>query len=255
MIAFLLPWRLVERNVIFYKRNPVVLLSAALEPFIFLFGLGVGLGKIVGDVTWAGEVLTYPEFVAPALVASSAMNGALFEMSYNFYFKLKESGTFEAILFTPLRLSHIYDGELVWAMLRGGIYSIVFVVALWVFGLLASPWAVLIPLVALLVGLAFAGLASWATTYVRHWQDFDLFFLVTQPLFLLSTTFFALDVYPEWCRPIVQATPLYHGVDLTRDLARGTVDVSAFGHLGYLVAMVAITRVLAVRRLAVLLQN
>jgi lipooligosaccharide transport system permease protein len=255
MTALLAPWLLVERNMVNYRNVPFVLLSAAFEPFIFLFGLGLGLGEIVGDVQWHGETLTYAQFVAPALVASSAMNGALFEMSYNFYFKLKESGTYDAILTTPLNLTNIIDGELLWAMIRGGLYSVVFVVALWVFGLLASPWAAAIPLVALLVGLAFAGLASYATTFVRTWQDFDLFFLVTQPLFLLSTTFFALDVYPEWCRPIVQATPLYHGVDLIRDLARGTLDISALGHLVYLVAMVVVFRVLAMRRLTVMLQN
>jgi len=251
----LAPWLMVERNLVWFRRSPLILLSGALEPFIFLFGLGVGLGAIVGDVEWNGEILTYPEFVAPALVATSAMTGAQFEMSFNFYFKLNESGTFKAILYSPMRLTNIYDGELMWAMLRGGLYSIAFVLAMWAFGLLASAWAILIPFAALLVGLSFAGLASWATTHVRHWQDFDLFFLVTQPLFLLSTTFFSLDVYPEWCRPIVQATPLYQGVDLIRDLARGTVDLSAVGHVAYLVVMLVVTRRLTTRRLEVLLKN
>lgn len=255
MTAIFAPWRVFERNVVHYKRQPLILLSALFEPFIFLFGLGVGLGQIVGDVEWQGELLSYPEFVAPALIATSAMNGALFEMSFNFYFKLKEAGTYDAMLATPLRLNDIVDGELTWAMMRGGIYSVVFVIALAAFGLLASWWAVLIPLVALLVGLTFASLASLATTWVRSWQDFDLFFLVTQPLFVLSTTFFALDVYPAWAQPIVQVTPLYHGVDLIRDLARGTVDISAIGHLAYLLATVVIMRSLAARRLKTLLNS
>lgn len=242
-----------ERNVVHYKRQPLILLSAVFEPFIFLFGLGVGLGQIVGDVEWHGELLSYPEFVAPALIATSAMNGALFEMSFNFYFKLKEAGTYDAMLATPLKLTDIVDGELTWAMMRGGIYSVVFVLALAVFGLLSSWWAILIPVVALLVGLAFASLASLATTWVRNWQDFDLFFLATQPLFVLSTTFFALDVYPSWAQPIVQATPLYHGIDLIRDLARGTVDISAIGHLVYLTATVVLMRSLAAKRLKTLL--
>ena len=255
MIPLLASRSVLERNVVHYKRTPWILVSALFEPFIFLFGLGVGLGQIVGEVEWQGEVLSYPEFVAPALVATSAMNGALFEMSFNFYFKLKEAGTYEAMLVTPLRLTNIVDGELAWAMMRGGIYSIVFVAALAIFGLLASWWAVLIPVVALLVGLTFASLASLATTWARSWQDFDLLFLVTQPLFVLSTTFFALDVYPAWLRPVVQATPLYHGVDLIRDLARGTVDVTALGHLAYLVITLVVMRRLAMRRLVGLLHS
>ncbi|MEM9651873.1 MAG: ABC transporter permease [Actinomycetota bacterium] len=245
----LLPLRVTERNVVAYRRMPMVFLSAMFEPVIFLFGLGVGLGTLVGDVEWAGDTITYAQFVAPGLVATSAMNGAVFEMSFNFYFKLKEAGTFDAMLATPLSIRHVVDGEIAWATLRGLLYSIVFCFVMLAFGLIASWWALFIPLVALLIGLAFAALGSFGTTFVRNWQDFDLLFLVTQPLFLLSTTFFALEVYPDWARPIVQATPLYHGVDLIRDLARGTVDVSALGHVAYLVILTVVARRLTTRRL------
>lgn len=247
--AVLFPWRVAERNIVSYRRIPMVFFSAMFEPIIFLFGLGVGLGKLVGEVEWGGEAITYAQFVAPGLVAVSAMNGAIFEMSFNFYFKLKEAGTFEAMLVTPLSIRHIVDGEMAWAMLRGGLYSVTFVLVMLVFDLLASWWAVLIPFAALLIGLAFAALGALGTTYARNWQDFDLLFLVTQPLFLLSTTFFLLDVYPTWARPIVQATPLYHGVELVRDLARGTVDVTAFGHILYLVVMTVVARRLMTARL------
>lgn len=247
--AVLFPLRVAERNVVAYRRIPMVFLSAMFEPVIFLFGLGVGLGKLVGDVEWAGETITYAQFVAPGLVATSAMNGAIFEMSFNFYFKLKEAGTFESMMVTPLSIRHIVDGEMTWAMVRGGLYSVVFCLVMLAFGLLASWWAVLIPFVALLIGLAFAALGSLGTTFVRNWQDFDLLFLITQPLFLLSTTFFAIDVYPDWARPIVQATPLYHGVELIRDLARGTVDTSAFGHVLYLVVLAVVARRLTTARL------
>jgi lipooligosaccharide transport system permease protein len=248
--AVLLPLRVVERNVVAYRRIPIVLLSAMFEPFIFLFGLGIGLGKLIDEVQWGGETLTYAEFVAPALIATSAMNGAIFEMSFNFYFKLKEAGTFDAMLVTPLSIRHIVDGEMGWAMIRGGLYSVVFCLVMLAFGLLASWWALLIPFAALLIGLTFAALGSLGTTFVRNWQDFDLLFLITQPLFLLSTTFFTLDVYPTWARPIVQATPLYHGVELMRDLARGTVDVSDIGHVLYLVVVAVIARRLMTARLA-----
>lgn len=246
----LLPMRVAERNVVAYRRMPLVFLSAMFEPVIFLFGLGVGLGKLIDEVQWGGETLTYAQFVAPALVATSAMNGALFEMSFNFYFKLKEAGTFDAMLVTPLSIRQIVDGEMAWAVMRGGLYSITFCFVMVWFDLLASWWAVLIPLVALLIGMTFAALGSLGTTYVRSWQDFDLMFLFTQPLFLLSTTFFALDVYPTWARPIVQATPLYHGVELMRNLARGTIGLSDIWHVVYLLALAAIARKLMTDRLA-----
>lgn len=245
----LFPLRVAERNVVAYRRMPMVFLSAMFEPVIFLFGLGVGLGKLVGDVEWAGQTITYAQFVAPGLVATSAMNGAVFEMSFNFYFKLKEAGTFESMLATPLSIKHVVDGEMAWATVRGGLYAAVFCLVMVGYGLVESWWAVCIPLVAVLVGLAFAALGSFGTTYVRSWQDFDLLFLITQPLFLFSTTFFALEVYPEWARPLVQATPLYHGVDLMRDLARGTVDLSALGHVLYLVVLIVVARRLTNARL------
>ena len=251
--AVLLPLRIVERNLVSYRRTWIILVSAMFEPMFFLFGLGVGLGKLVGAVEWQGDVITYAQFVAPGLVASSAMNGAIFDMTFNFYFKLKESRTYDAILASPLSISHVLDGEMAWAMIRGGIYSITFLGVMFAFGLLASWWALLIPFAALLVGLMFAALGSYGTTYARNWQDFDILFLITQPLFLLSTTFFALDVYPTWLRPVVQATPLYHGVDLIRDLARGTVDSSAFGHVAYMVIATVIARHFVTKRMGKLL--
>jgi lipooligosaccharide transport system permease protein len=245
----MLPMRVVERNIVSYRRLWLILFSAMFEPMIFLFGLGVGLGQLVGDVEWNGQVITYAQFVAPGLLASSAMNGAIFDMTFNFYFKLKESRTFDAMLATPLSIGHVMDGEMAWAMMRGGLYSVTFLVVMWVFGLLASWWALLIPFAALLIGLAFAAMGAYGTTYARNWQDFDILFLITQPLFLLSTTFFTLDVYPSWAQPVVQATPLYHGVDLIRDLARGSVALSDMGHVAYLVAATLIARNLVERRM------
>ncbi len=251
--AVLLPLRVVERNIVSYRRTWVILVSAMFEPIFFLYGLGVGLGRLVGDLDWQGDMITYAQFVAPGLIATSAMNGAIFDMTFNFYFKLKENRTFEAMLASPLSIAHVLDGEMAWAMIRGGFYSVTFMGVMYAFGLIASWWALLIPLAALLVGLMFAALGSFGTTFARNWQDFDILFLITQPLFLLSTTFFALEVYPTWLRPVVQATPLYHGVDLIRDLARGTVDSSAFGHVAYMVIATVIARRLVNKRLGKLL--
>lgn len=247
-LSSLTPFRVVERNVMGYRRSWIVLVSGLFESIFYLFGLGVGLGGLVGDVPWQGESLTYAAFVAPGLVASSAMNGAVFDTTFNFFYKLTEARTFDGMLATPLTMRDILTGEILWAMTRGGIYSAVFLAVMFAYGLVASAWALLILPASLLVAACFAGLGSFCTTFVSSWQDFDLVLLVTQPLFLLSTTFFALDVYPSWAQPLVQATPLYHGVDLIRDLARGTVGTSDLGHVAYLLIVMAVSGWAATKR-------
>jgi lipooligosaccharide transport system permease protein len=245
------PWlRLVERNVFVYRRTWIVLLSGFFEPLFYLVGIGFGLGRLVGDVTGPGGVtIPYQLFVAPALLASSSMNGAITEATFNFYFKLNYNKTFESILSTPVSPADITIGELVWALIRGGLYAIGFLGVMIVLGLAVSPWVVLAVPAALLVGFAFGAAGMAATSFMRTWQDFDLIQLVILPLFLLSGTFFPLEVYPEPLRIVVQLTPLYHGVDLIRSLAVGAIGPHILVHVGYLVAMGAIGMLIVSRRL------
>jgi lipooligosaccharide transport system permease protein len=230
--------RLVERNVLLYRRTWMVIFSGFFEPLFYLAGIGFGLGALVGHVPGPGGAeIPYQLFVAPALLASSAMNGAITEGTYNFYFKLTHDRTFEAILATPLSPRDVAVGELAWALIRGGLYAVGFVVVMALFGLVTSPWIVLAIPVALLVGFAFGAVAMAATSFMRSWQDFDLIQLVVLPLFLFSGTFFPVDAYPEVLRTVVQVSPLYQGVELLRALAVGAVHPGLLVHVAYLAAM------------------
>jgi lipooligosaccharide transport system permease protein len=245
---------LVERNLYVYRRTWIVILSGFFEPLFYLGSIGFGLGALVGGVTGpGGQQISYQLFVAPALLASAAMNGAVAEGTFNFFFKLNYNKTFDAILSTPLSPGDIAVGELVWALIRGGVYAVAFILVMLLLGLVASPLIVLALPAVLLIGFAFGGVAMAATSFMRTWQDFDLVQLVILPLFLFSGTFYPLDAYPEGLRVLVQLTPLYQGVDLLRALVVGHVDASLLVHVVYLATMGLIGLAIVARRLDKLL--
>jgi lipooligosaccharide transport system permease protein len=188
-------------------------------------------------------------FVAPALLGASAMNGAITESTFNFFFKLNYDKTFASILTTPMSPADVSLGELAWALIRGGLYTIGFLGVMVVFGLARSPLILLTLPGALLIGFAFAAVGMAATSFMRTWQDFDLIQLVILPMFLFSGTFFPLDSLPDAARLIVQLTPLYHGVDLLRTLSVGVVGPDTLVHVVYLTAMGLIGLAIVSRRL------
>jgi lipooligosaccharide transport system permease protein len=254
------PWllgrasRVVERNVLVYRRKPLVFLSALVEPILYLFALGVGVGALVGDVTGpGGQPVSYGAFVAPALLAASAMNGAVYESTFNLYSKLKFEHLYDAMLATPLTSRDIAVGETSWALLRGSLYSVAFLAVAALAGLVSSWWSLLAIPAATLIGFAFAGIAMTATTFMTSWQDFDLVQLVLMPLFLFSATFFPLEVYPGSLQVIVVMSPLYHGVELVRGLMLGSVGPGLLVHVAVLAALGAIGVRFAGRRLDTLL--
>jgi lipooligosaccharide transport system permease protein len=230
--------RLVERNLFVYKHSWLVLLSGFFEPLFYLLSIGFGLGALVGSIPGpGGEPIPYQLFVAPALLASSAMNGAIMESTFNFFFKLNYNKTFTSILSTPLSPGDVALGELTWALIRGGMYAIGFMAVMVVLGLVVSPWVVLAVPAALLVGFAFGAVGMAATSFMKTWQDFDLIQLVILPLFLFSATFYPIETYPEALRVFVQLTPLYQGVDLIRSLTVGAISPILLFHVAYLLVM------------------
>jgi lipooligosaccharide transport system permease protein len=246
--------RLVERNLYVYRHGWLVLLSGFFEPLFYLLGVGFGIGTLVGTVMGpGGEEIPYQLFVAPALLASAAMNGAINESTFNFFFKLNYDKTFVAILATPLSSGDIAVGELIWALIRGGLYAIGFLAVMLVLGLVVSPWIVLAFPAALLVGFAFGAVGMAATSFMKTWQDFDLIQLVVLPLFLFSATFYPIETYPEPIRIIVQLTPLYQGVDLIRSLTVGAISPVLLVHVAYLLVMGSIGLFVVARRLDKLL--
>ena len=245
---------LVERNARVYRREWLVLVSGFLEPVFYLFSIGVGVSKLVGDVALpGGEVVTYTAFVAPAMLAASAMNGAVIDATFGLFFKLKYNKLYDAVLATPVTPVDVAIGEITWALMRGSLYSISFIVVMLVVGLISSWWAVFALPVVVLTGFAFAAIGTACTTYMRSWQDFSYITLVQLPIFLFSATFYPLSVYPESLQWVVRCSPLYHSATLLRELTTGTVGPGSFVHVAVLVGLGLVGMFVTGRRLEKLL--
>jgi lipooligosaccharide transport system permease protein len=245
---------LLERNLMVYRRAWLIIVSGFAEPVFYLYAIGVGMGGLVGDVALpGGQAVGYAAFLAPALMGSAAMNGAVIESTMNIFFKLRYVKTYDAMLATPVEPADIAVGEISWSQLRGFLYAAGFLVVMAAMGLLHSPWALLALPAAVLIGFAFASVGMVAASFMRSWQDFDLIQLVTLPLFLFSATFFPLEVYPRAVQPFVQLSPLYHGVALLRSLTLGDIHLALLGHVAFLLAMTAVGTYFAARRFTKLL--
>ena len=245
--------RLVERNVLVYRRGWVYFVSGFFEPFFYLLSIGVGLSKLVGAIHVGRVLVPYTAYVAPGLLASSAMNGATIDSTFNVFFKLKIAKTYDAVLSTPLGPGDVALGELTWSLLRATVYSAAFLVVMAGLGYVLSPWAVLCLPAATLLSFTFAAVGMAGTTYMRSWQDFDKVSLALIPLFLFSATFYPLSVYPAWLQVVVRCTPLYQGVALLRGLDTGILSWSLVAHAAYLAVAGVIGLVVATRRMAALL--
>lgn len=224
---------LFERNLMVYRRSWLTILSGFFEPIFYLFSLGLGLGHFVGSV---GGV-SYAAYIAPALLASSAMNGAVYDGLTNVFWKLRYGKVYDAMLATPMGPTDVALGEMSWALFRGLLYSTGFVITAAALGLVHSWWGLLALPAAMVVGFGFAGVAVGASTFVRSWQDFDTVQLVQLPMFLFSATFYPLSVYPEAIQWAVRLSPLYHAIVLIRSLTLGTVGFANLVGAGYLVAL------------------
>jgi lipooligosaccharide transport system permease protein len=241
--------RLVERNLLVYRHTWVILLTGFFEPVFYLFSIGVGIGKLAGTV----EGVPYRTFVAPALMASSAMNGAVFESTMNIFHKLKHAKIYDAVLATPIDVDDVAVGEITWCLMRGSLYGLGFLVVMAAMGLIESPWGILALPAGVLIGFAFAATGMAATTYVRTWSDLEIVQAILVPMFLFSATFFPLSTYARPMQLVVQCTPLYHGVALIRSLTTGDVSFGLLWHVAYLATMGAIGLTVTSRRLARLL--
>jgi lipooligosaccharide transport system permease protein len=245
---------IIERSFRVYRRSWLVIFSGFFEPLFYLFALGTGMHQLVGKVVGpGGQVISYTQYIAPALLAASAMNGAIFDATTNVFFKLKYAKLYDAMLATSLGPLDVAIGEISWALIRGGLYSVGFLVVMVAMGLTASAWAVLLLPAALLIAFGFAAVGMAVTSYMKTIQQLDLVQTATLPLFLFSGTFYSLSVYPAWLRIVVECLPLQHGIALLRALNAGAIDWSLAGHAAYFVGMAAVGLIVTARRLDVLL--
>lgn len=241
---------LIERNVYLYKTGWMVIFSGFFEPLFYLLSIGLGIGGIVGDVPGPGGTpIPYAVFVAPALLATASMNGAIAESTFNVFFKLNYQKTYDAVLATPLGPGDVALGEIGWAVIRATLYAVGFVVVIVALGLARSPAVLLAIPAATLLAFAFAAVGMAATTFMRSWQDFDLIQLVVLPLFLFSGTFYPISAYPDAFRIAVELSPLWQGVDLIRALTTGALDPAVLWHVAYLGAIGLAGLVVVSRRL------
>lgn len=247
------PQRLLERQWMVNRAGGwMILLTGFFEPLFYLLSIRVGFGALVGDVEIGDRLIPYTDFVAPALMAASAMNGALFESTMNVFFKLKHAKTYDAALATPLTSGDVALGEISYATLRGALYSAAFLITMWSLGMTSSSWAIGMLPVAVLVSFAFSSVGMAATTYMRSWADFEYVPSFMLPMFLFSATFYPLSSYGDW-QWVVQISPLYHGVTVMRSLNLGEWSPTFVGHLGVLVAMSVTGLTVAARRIEHLL--
>ncbi|HLQ76058.1 MAG TPA: ABC transporter permease, partial [Terriglobia bacterium] len=149
--------RMVQRNLIVYRHTWMIIFTGFFEPLFYLIGIGLGIGGMIGSVNG----IRYSAFVAPGLLASSCINGAITDGFFNIFFKLNFQKTYDGILATPMRVPDIALGEMLWAQIRGSIYAALFIVVLLAMGfatgspMILSRWAVLALPAAMLCCMAF----------------------------------------------------------------------------------------------------
>ena len=245
----------IERNIATLRSSYwVVMATGFLEPVLYLFSIGVGVGALVGDLTLPdGQVVRYAAFVAPAMLASSAMTGALSETTFNFFGKMKFMKLYDGMLATPLRPMEIALGELAWAMIRGSVYSAAFLVLMVLMGLTTAGPAVVAFFAAVLVGFAFGAAGMALSTFMRSWQDFDLVVSAQFALFLFSGTFVPAERYPAVLRWVVEFTPLYRSVDLIRSVTTASWGWLPVLDVLYLLVLFGAGLAVAGRRMTALL--
>jgi lipooligosaccharide transport system permease protein len=241
---------IVERNLRVYRHTWALLLAEILEPVLYLGSIGLGIGVLVGHLTGLGSSsVSYAAFVAPALLATAAMNGALNETAFLMYNRLAVQRVYEPILATPMTVGEVAAGEIAWAVLRSVAITIGFLVIVVALGLIGSWWVVLGLVGAAVIGYCFAGLGLLVATAVRGFPDFQYVQLVMLPMFLFATTFYPLGVYPRPVQLVVECLPLYQAIELLRRPALGQVDAHLLLSGGYLVLLGTIALLWGVRRL------
>ena len=231
---------LIERGLYAAKSsNWLVILSGFVEPVLYLMAFGFGIGQLIGDMQDGnGNPVSYAAYIAPALLATSAMNGAIYDATWNVFFKMHFGKIYQVMLSSSLGPLDVALGEIAWALLRGLTYSLGFMAIVVPLGLVTNWWGILAIPAATLIAFAFASLGMAVTSYMKNFQQMNWINFFLLPMFLFSGTFFPVSVYPEWIQLIVKALPLWQGVDLVRSLMLGVLDIGVLWHVLYFVVLI-----------------
>ena len=215
--------------------------SSVLFPILYLTSLGIGVGHLVAHHHGLVQGQTFLHFIAPSLLATTTMQLGEGESLWPVLASVKWVRTYHAAASTPLEPDDILYGKLAWVATRAFVTSVIYTIIVACFGALESWWALTLPFIGTLVAVAFsAPLVAFAARSESDATFTALYRFAFVPMFLFSATFFPLNAYPGYLRPVVQLIPLYHGVALARSAAFGYGSLSAeFAHIFVLVAMAA----------------
>jgi lipooligosaccharide transport system permease protein len=244
----------LERGYFALKSSTwMVVASGFVEPLIYLVAFGYGIGQFIkGTTDGNGNPITYAQFIAPALLATSAMNGAIYDSTWNVFFKMHFGKIYNGMLSTSMGTLDVALGEISWALLRGLAYAIGFMAIVTPMGLVPSWWGLLAIPASVLVAFGFAAVGMGVTSYLKHRQQMQYIQLVMLPMFLFSGTFFPLTIYPEPIQWFIQALPLWQAIELIRGLTLGIMNIAMLSHVLYFVAMVIGGLYFTTRRLTAL---
>jgi lipooligosaccharide transport system permease protein len=233
--------KLIERGFLAFKSsNWMIVLSGFVEPVFYLVAFGFGIGQLIGNLEDGhGNPVTYAAFIAPALLATSAMNGAIYDSTWNVFFKMHFGKIYQVMLSSSMGPMDVALGEIAWALMRGLAYSLGFMAVVTPLGLLTNAWALLAIPAATLIAFGFASIGMAITSYLKSFQQMNWVTFFLLPMFLFSGTFFPVSVYPQWIQSIVQALPLWQGVELVRSLMLGIIHPGLLGHVLYFLVMIA----------------
>ncbi|PKM80622.1 MAG: ABC transporter permease [Firmicutes bacterium HGW-Firmicutes-14] len=238
-ISWPLVGRVFYRNFkVFMKTWKANIMFNFVEPVLYLWAMGFGLGVYVSKING----LSYIEFLAPGLIASSAMFSTCYEMTYDSFTRMNYHKTFHAMAATPVSMDDVLMGEIIYGTFKGMLYGTVFFMITFLFGLVKSPLALFVPVPLFLLTLCFSILCLIWVSIAPNYDFFGYFFtLFVSPMFLLSGIFFPVENLPAGIRFLPWLTPLYHAVEIIRPLVLGQVTGAVLVHLGWLAAFVALT--------------
>lgn len=245
------PWALVQRNLFALRTtNALVVFSGFVEPIFYLLAFGYGLGNFVGTVSdGTGPKVSYAMYLAPALLATSAMNGAIADSTWNVFFKMRYAKFYDGVMATSLGALDTALGEIGWAMIRGATYGVGFMCIVTPLHLVPSWWGILAVPGAALIAFGFASMGMAVTSYLTSHQQMNWVNFVLLPMFLFSGAFFPLDAYPWLAQQVIHALPLWQGIAMLRALMSGAIDAALLGHVLYFCAFIALGLALTTRRL------
>ncbi len=208
--------RLWQRDATIYKHTfQFNILPNFFEPFLYLLAMGLGLGAYLARI----KGYRYIDYIAPGLVATAAMFGTTFEVTFNAFVKMQFGKIYDAVMSTPLTIEDIGLGEMLWGTTRSLIYGTVFIAIAAMFGVVHSWLAVLTPVAVFLTGMMFSviGLSFTASIPIIDYFSYYWTMFIT-PMFLFSGIFFPLDRLPGWVQGVAWFIPLHQAVNLMRAL-------------------------------------